>query len=187
MPGKTGDSNEAPLKAEMTIEVVSEALDRFIVALREITISLTAAPHHTLADYRTVIAARGLDDIQRRLDEGWELLHLDLCDEVRSVAGPSQRANAMMWVPYAILGKRAVLMAADQLAILRDEERQMRERASPLGSPIGMGEEVPAAEEPPFAEGGPVPEPPREKVQARVVTEPVASKGFTGQGALANR
>jgi hypothetical protein len=131
-----------------------------------------------MAGIRTVIAARGLDGIQARLDEGWELLHLDLCDEIRELGGANRQATRMAWVPYGILGKRDALAAPDRAAILADEERQLIERATPV-SAVQPDMPVPAvAPAPEEARTGHTVQPHR--------TQPLAS-GYEGQGALANR
>ena len=114
------------------------ALREAVAAIREAqdvihdALSLSLGAGSGLAGIRVVMAARGLDDIQARLDEGWEILHLAYCDEIRELSGVTRQATRMAWVPYAILGKRAVMASPDRAAILADEERQLVERASPL-------------------------------------------------------
>ena len=66
-----------------------------------------------LSGYRSVNAARGLQEIQQLLDGGWDILHLDFCEEVRSRSGIGGKSSVLAWTPYAIMGKPDTLAGTD--------------------------------------------------------------------------
>jgi len=112
---------------QKSVTVISEAASVIREAMQ---LSLQAGAG--LAGIRTVTAAPGINNIQALLDQGWEILHLSFCDEVRETSAVRGRAISTQWVPYAILGKRGELAASDRQGIAADAERQLLEHASPL-------------------------------------------------------
>jgi len=135
--------------------------------------------------YRSVNAARGLQEIQGLLDDGWDILHLDFCEEVRQRSGVGNQPHIMAWTPYAIMGKRETLVQTDRAAIAFADER----RAVEAGTP--MGEE--AEEEPAPAAPAPVPHEEKQPIGSReprgrrITAASPRSAGAEGLGALANR
>jgi len=134
--------------------------------------------------YRSVNAARGLQEIQARLDDGWDILYLDFCEEIRRRSGVGRQGQIMAWTPYAILGKRDTLVATDRAAIALADERRAVEGGTPLG------DEAPEeAAAPPAAAAYQEPEPigSRAPRGRRITAASPASQGAEGLGALANR
>jgi hypothetical protein len=177
----TSDPAAEPISAVVDVTVdIHEAVQTIREACEVIrdALRLSLSAGQGMAGIRTVIAARGLDGIQARLDEGWELLHLDLCDEIRELGGTARRATSMAWVPYGILGKRDALAAADRAAILADEQRQLIERATPVSA---------SQPDAPPPTPGPAPEEARTGHQVQPHRTQAVGSEYEGQGALAKR
>lgn len=112
-----------------------------------------------LAAYRTVMAARGLRDINDRLAEGWELIVGEFCEEVLKRSATSRLPTATTYRPYALLGKRDPLVMTDRAALADAEDRAATEAAIPLTADAptaGEGQDAETEKEPADAEQTPM-------------------------------
>jgi hypothetical protein len=91
-------------------------------------------PPSPLSAYRTVMAARGLRDINDRLAEGWELIMGEFCEEVLARSPTSKLPTSTTYRPYALLGKRDPLVTTDRAALADAEERAAEQAAIPLAA-----------------------------------------------------
>jgi len=135
-----------------------------------------------LSVYRSVNAARGLQEVQRLLDEEWDILHLDFCEEIRSRSGIGGKSSVMAWTPYAIMGKRDTLAGTDRAAIALADDRRAVEAGTPMSD---EAEKEPPSAPAPFEEKQPIGS--REPRGRRITAASPASVGAEGLGALANR
>jgi hypothetical protein len=180
LPEEAGVLLEAPATLEPTLQALTRAFESFVSTVR--------VPAD-LSPYRSVTAARGLQECQAMLDGGWDILHADFCEEVRRRSGVGRQAAVLAWTPYFIMGRRETLLAQDKAAIIQADDQ----RAMNAGVPMREGEDEEVDEEagqeimpPPAAAGTPAnPATPRGR---RVVTaQGPRSIGAEGQGALAGR
>jgi hypothetical protein len=86
------------------------------------------------AVYRTVIAARGLADINNRLAEGWELIMGEFCEEVLQRSTTSRMPTSTAYQPYALLGKREPLMEKARAALADADDRAAVRSTIPQGN-----------------------------------------------------
>jgi hypothetical protein len=142
-----------------------------------------------LSPYRSVSAARGLEECQGLLDQGWDIIHADYCEEVRHRSGVGRQPSVLAWTPYFIMGRRETLLAQDRAAVILAEER----RAMSSGMPMADAPEPEAPEAPP-ATAPPTGEPPADSYAdpsqprgRRVTAQGPKSIGAEGMGALAGR
>jgi hypothetical protein len=132
-----------------------------------------------LGAYRTVMAARGLRDINDRLAEGWELIMGEFCEEVLQRSATSRLPTATTYRPYALLGKRDPLILTDRAALADAEDRAATEAAIPLTA------EPPTAA-PPQPEAEPAAEPAAEP-QGETEPQPMGAKAQPHRTASADR
>lgn len=116
------------------------ALGELVAAFRVMVAS--AQGSRDLPGYRSVNAARGLNECQALLDQGWDIIHPDFCEEVRQRSGVGRQPSVYAWTPYFIMARRETLVPQDRAAILiADEDRAMQhgdvvpEEAGPGGEP----------------------------------------------------
>jgi len=110
-----------------------------------------------LGGYRTIMAARGLRDINDRLAEGWEMIMGEFCEEVLQRSATSRLPTATTYRPYALLGKRDPLVQTDRVALADAEDRAASEAAIPLTADAptaGEGQDETQVANPPEAEAG---------------------------------
>ncbi|OGS01202.1 MAG: hypothetical protein A2V88_08965 [Elusimicrobia bacterium RBG_16_66_12] len=170
-----------PEEGQEPVTDLSTTLTALVTAFRQMA-TATQAPAD-LSGYRSVNAARGLQEIQARLDDGWDIVHLDFCEEIRKRTGVGRQGQVMAWTPYAILGKRDTLVATDRAAIALADERRAVEGGTPLGEEA-EDESVPPA---PAADEEAQPIGSRAPRGRHLTSQPPRSIGAEGMGALANR
>jgi len=171
---------EAPSTLEPTLQALTRAFESFVSTVR--------VPAD-LSPYRSITAARGLQECQAMLDGGWDIVHADFCEEVRRRSGVGRQAAVLAWTPYFIMGRRETLLAKDKAAIVQADDQ----RAMNAGVPMREGddEEVdqdPAGDTtPPPAAAGAPPANPATPRGRHVTAQGPRSIGAEGQGALVGR
>jgi len=173
-----GEVLESTGTLENVLQSLTRAFEAFVGAAR------TPAD---LSAYRSVNAARGLQECQALLDQGWDIIHSDYCEEVRRRGGVGKQASVLAWTPYFIMGRRDTMVSQDRAAILLFENQ----RAMASGVPVADDE---AAADPEQAAGdGASPAQPADHMdparpRGRVVTAAgPRSIGAEGMGALRGR
>lgn len=141
-----GKKPEAPAVPPKRQVVTIQALDSLVEGLRDLVDALSSsgiAPQG-LAAYRTVTAARNLIEMNRLLKEGWDLLHLDFCEEIIQRDTATRAPKAASWQPYAILGKAEPMAESDRRALGLADQRATREHEIESG---GVDDEAQRQEE----------------------------------------
>lgn len=137
-----------------------------------------------LSLYRTVTAARGVQEVNMLLSQGWDYISGEYCEEIRKRRGMGGQQSVIAWTLYATMGKRDPMAETDRAALAADEERQAWERGVPVES-VDAGGEMPAAAEENAPQGEvPVGAAARGR---RVTAASPGAAGYEGQGGLANR
>lgn len=134
-----------------------------------------------LSLYRTVTAARGVQEANMLLAQGWDFISSEMCEEVLGRRGMGGQQSKIVWRPYYTLGKREPLAETDREAVAADAERG----AWDAGMPVQAEADPEVAAAP--AEGQ-APAPVGTAVRGRQVTAASPRQsGHEGTGALANR
>ncbi len=103
------------------IDRLAEAMQQFAGAVQESTRSADAGPAlggmmaaPDLSVYRTITAARGVQETNQLLAQGWEFIGAEYCEEVWKRRGVGAKNAVIAWTLYAVLGKREALVESDR-------------------------------------------------------------------------
>lgn len=169
-----------PPAAGVLIQEVRQGFQAIAEAIE--VVSRAAAPSASvdLSIYRTITAARGIQEVNTLLAQGWDLISAEYCEEVRTRRGIGAKPAVIAWTLYATVGKRESLAESDRKALAVDEER----RAFETGTPV-EGDGAPASAAP-AEDGEPAPVGTMPRGRHLTAASP-RQTGHEGTGALANR
>ncbi len=170
----------APLsEAALLIGEVRQAVQAMADAVEVVSRAAMASVPLDLSVYRTITAARGVQEANELLAQGWDYISTEFCEEVQKKSGVGGSKSMIVWRPYYTLGKREPLAQTDREALAANEER----RAFEAGTPVeDEGASEPAA--PDMGEPVPVGSAARGR---RITAASPRQTGHEGIGALADR
>ena len=174
---------------EFMDRLAPDGLIAIVPAIRDLieVITLRGIAPLGLAAYRTTTAARSIQELNERLAEGWDMLHIDFCEEIIQRDTATRAPKKAGWQVYCVLGKPEPMVRSDRDALGISDRRATEEHATEIG---GSSVDTPRQEEPsPAAAPGveasasaPVRVP-----RGRVIAGRGSGAGQEGTGALAGR